>query len=449
MPNSGRREAPFLFIGDIGFLTLALWATLFIRYGTVPEKEILVQHFVPFFFLFLLSTLVFFIAGLYEKHTLFFKSRLPETILYAQVANIIVAAVFFFLVPAFGIQPKTNLFIYLILSTLFVSLWRMYVVPLVSVRSREPAFLVGAGEDCTRIFEEVNGNSRYDISFVGRCDASVDDRERARKEIVSAIEQKTVSAVVVPFSYFEDSRFLPEWGALMFRGVRFIDAATLYEDLFDQVSLSLLSRRWFLEEHAHTRRLLYSFFKRTMDIIVSAVALVVLLPLISLIAFALTFGEGRSAFIFQKRVGRGGRDISIVKFRTMLFDDGGDAEKQKKNRMTAFGKFLRTTQLDEIPQFWNVLAGDLSLIGPRPEVPVLTHEYERSIPFYNTRHMIEPGISGWAQIKHVSPPKFKLDVEATRSKLSYDLYYLKHRSLLLDIAIALQTIKIVLARSSR
>jgi lipopolysaccharide/colanic/teichoic acid biosynthesis glycosyltransferase len=138
-----------------------------------------------------------------------------------------------------------------------------------------------------------------------------------------------------------------------------------------------------------------------------------------------------------------------VKFRTMLFDDGEDPEKKKLNRITAFGAFLRKTQFDEVPQFWNILKGDISLIGPRPEIPRFVEAYRKDIPFYEMRHLIQPGLSGWAQIKHASPPKFKLDVEATRNKLSYDLYYLKYRSFFLDLEIILRTIKILLARASQ
>jgi lipopolysaccharide/colanic/teichoic acid biosynthesis glycosyltransferase len=133
----------------------------------------------------------------------------------------------------------------------------------------------------------------------------------------------------------------------------------------------------------------------------------------------------------------------------MLFDDGEDAEKKKLNRITRFGALLRKTQLDEVPQFWNVLTGDLSLIGPRPEIPHFVETYEREIPYYGARHLIQPGISGWAQVRHASPPKFRLDVPATENKLSYDLYYFKHRSLLLDTLIILQTIKILVARASK
>jgi len=450
MSAQGRREAPLLFAGDICLLVLALWTTLFVRYGSIPSSKIFLQHLVPFAFLFLISTLVFFIAGLYEKHTLLFKSNLLETIFYAQVANIIVAALFFFLVPAFGIQPKTNLFIYLLLSTAFISLWRIYLFPLFAIRTRETALLIGGEEpDCQAVYDEINGNNRYGIKFVGGGPISYSDKAKISHDILAHVENNEVSVVVLPFALFDDPTFLSEWGKMVFKGVRFIDAALLFEDLFDRVSLPLLSRQWFLDESAKKERSLYVFSKRLIDILIATSALIILSPFMLLIVLILIMGEGGTAFIFQTRIGKGGQPIQIIKFRTMLFDDGGDPDKQSANRMTVFGKFLRQTQMDELPQFWNVLRGDLSLIGPRPEVPALTKEYEKLIPFYNTRHMIEPGISGWAQIKHASPPKFKLDADATRQKLSYDLYYLKHRSLILDVAIILQTIKIVVARASK
>lgn len=448
MSTQGRQEAPLLIAGDVLFLLVALGATLVVRYGDIPTQETFVQHLIPFSFLFLVSVLVFLIAGLYDKHTVFFKSRLPETILYAQLANITLAALFFFMVPAFGIQPKTNLFIYLILSTLFVSLWRIFLFPLLSRHVRSEALLIGSGEDTNHLFHEINENTRYDIRFIGSGPVASSDPHELRERILAAARNQNVSVIVMPFSYFDDPSFLPESGNLTEQGIKFIDAGLLYENVFDRVSLSLTSRRWLLQESSRTGRIMYAFFKRALDIGVSLGALIVLSPLLILIA-AFLKAEGRPAFILQTRVGRGGKHIRIIKFRTMLFDDGGDPERQKENRMTALGKVLRRTQLDELPQFVNVLRGDLSLIGPRPEIPLLTATYEKEIPFYNARHLVEPGISGWAQIKHSSPPKFKIDVEATKNKLSFDLYYLKHRSFFLDIIIALQTVKILLARASK
>jgi lipopolysaccharide/colanic/teichoic acid biosynthesis glycosyltransferase len=408
MLTQSRREGPALLAGDVFFLILALWVTLFVRYGTPPAETIFLQHLIPFLFLFFLSALVFFITGLYEKHTLLFKSKLPGTIFYAQIANCVVAALFFFFIPYFGIQPKTNLVIYLVLSTGFVSIWRLYLFPFLSAPAPVSAILVGEGSEAEEIVREVNGNPRYGLRIV---------ETRAAKG---------------------DTRLEP--------GLFYLDAASLYEEIFDRVALSFLDQRWFLAEQVRAKRALYGFLKRILDIVVSVFGLLILSPLLLVVAGLLKLGPGGTAFIFQKRIGERGRVVRIIKFRTMLFDDENDPERQKQNRITRFGGFLRKSQIDEFPQFWNVLKGELSLIGPRPEIPTLVAAYEKAIPFYAARHLVPPGISGWAQIKHASPPKFKLDVERTRAKLSYDLYYLKHRSLVLDLSVVLRTVKILFSR---
>jgi lipopolysaccharide/colanic/teichoic acid biosynthesis glycosyltransferase len=447
MPVGFRREPLLLFAGDMCALIFSLWATLLVRYAEFPSWAIFSTHLVPFSFLFLLSAAVFLIAGLYEKHTLLVKSKLPETVFSAQIANIAVGAIFFFLVPYFGITPKTNLFIYLFFSTTAVSAWRLYFFPLIGVSEPEPAILAGAGEECADVFEEVNGNNRYSVRFAARLDTAGRSLREAREMVLAALRETRATAIVLPFSLLGEIG-AEHWNALMASGIRFIDLGGLYEELFGRVSLPLLDERWFLEERASAPAALYDVFKRASDIILSALALIVLSPLILLVALVLCL-EGGSAFIFQKRVGRGNRVFSIIKFRTMLFDDGEDPARKRENRITRIGSFLRRTQIDEIPQFWNVFWGDLSLIGPRPEIPRFVAEYSHVIPYYGTRHLIQPGISGWAQIKHASPPKLRLDVEATKNKLSYDLYYLKHRSFLLDMEIVLRTIKILIARASR
>lgn len=446
MSVSLRRESLLLFAGDMCALVFSLWATLLVRYAELPSWDIFVTHLVPFSFLFLLSAGVFLIAGLYEKHTLLVKSKLPETVFFAQIANVAVGAIFFFLVPYFGIAPKTNLFIYLFFSTVVVSAWRLYFFPLISVSEPEPAILIGAGDECTDVFEEINGNNLYTIRFIDRLSVARSPQE-IQEMILARIEKTVATTIVVPFSILRDVG-VPQWDTLVISGVRCIDLGSLYEELFGRVALPLLDERWFLEGQSRAPTAIYDILKRVSDIILSALALVVLSPLILIVAIILRI-EGQSAFIFQKRIGKGNRDIYIIKFRTMLFDDGEDLEKKRQNHITTIGSFLRKTQIDEIPQFVNVFLGDLSLIGPRPEIPHFVEEYARLIPYYGARHLIQPGISGWAQIKHASPPKFKLDIEATKNKLSYDLYYLKHRSFLLDMEIVLRTIKILVMRASR
>jgi lipopolysaccharide/colanic/teichoic acid biosynthesis glycosyltransferase len=131
----------------------------------------------------------------------------------------------------------------------------------------------------------------------------------------------------------------------------------------------------------------------------------------------------------------------------MSLDDGGEGDADRKMKITRVGRFLRASRIDELPQLWNVLRGDISLIGPRPELPNLVNLYEKEISFYNVRHLIKPGLSGWAQLYQKTPPKFATDYVETKIKLSYDLYYIKNRSFWLDIKIALKTLKTLLSRS--
>jgi lipopolysaccharide/colanic/teichoic acid biosynthesis glycosyltransferase len=133
----------------------------------------------------------------------------------------------------------------------------------------------------------------------------------------------------------------------------------------------------------------------------------------------------------------------------MSFNDDESGENKINNKITKVGGFLRKSRLDEIPQLWNVWRGDLSLIGPRPELPALAKVYEKEVPYYNVRHLIPPGLSGWAQLYHENHPHQGVNVEETKNKLSYDLYYVKNRSLMLDLKITLKTIKALLSRTGK
>ena len=143
------------------------------------------------------------------------------------------------------------------------------------------------------------------------------------------------------------------------------------------------------------------------------------------------------------RIGKGGKKIKIVKFRSMTEGDGW-VDNDKK--VTRVGNFLRKTSIDELPQLWGVLKGDQSLIGPRPELPELVEKYSKEISYYNIRHLHKPGLSGWAQISQENAPHHTTDIESTKEKLSYDLFYIKHHSFVLDLKIALKTIRTLVSR---
>lgn len=188
---------------------------------------------------------------------------------------------------------------------------------------------------------------------------------------------------------------------------------------------------------------IYSFVKRCVDIGLVMAVMPIALPLMALTAIAVVLESKGGALFVQNRVGKGGREFKIYKFRSMTQDsekDGAQFAVQGDMRVTKVGKFIRKTRLDELPQFFNVLKGDMSLIGPRPEQKVFVDEFEQQIPFYNYRHIVRPGISGWAQVVQ----GYTADVNDTKIKVEYDFYYIKHFSLWLDILIVFKTIKTML-----
>jgi lipopolysaccharide/colanic/teichoic acid biosynthesis glycosyltransferase len=182
------------------------------------------------------------------------------------------------------------------------------------------------------------------------------------------------------------------------------------------------------------------FFKRVMDISVSSVLFIGSLLVYPFVFMAIKF-EDRGPMIYRDiRIGKDNKIITIFKFRSMTV---GVVPETGKKAETKVGKFMRKTRIDELPQLINVLKGELSLIGPRPEQPKIVEEYMKTVPFYNVRHLITPGLSGWAQIYHDNHPHHGVDVGATKEKLSYDLYYVKNRSIVLDAIIGLKTVKTI------
>lgn len=448
-----KKEPIFLFLGDIVFFITALWVTLFVRYFEFPDSSLFYNHLVPFSFLFVAWVLVFFIAGLYDKHTVFFKKKLPTIILHAQVVNIVIAALFFFFISYFSITPKTNLVIYLLISSALILLWRLILFPLSGIRNKQKAILIGSGREATEVVDEVNNNNLYDLEFVLSIDLEkTTNPNDLQKEVLELVGLGTVSAIVCDTRSTQLEPLLPLLYNLSFMQTpfRFIDIHKMYEDIFDRIPLSLIRYDWFLENIDNTPKFVYVFIKRVIDFIVALVIGTASLSLYPLVWLAVQFDDKGPLFITQERVGKNNQPIQIVKFRTMSRDDkGDDVLKNNDNEITKVGKFLRRTRIDEIPQLLNVLKGDLSLVGPRPELPALSKQYSEKIPYYNTRHLIKPGLSGWAQIYHDSHPHHGSDIAETKVKLSYDIYYLKNRSFLLDIHIGLKTIKTLLSRSGK
>lgn len=444
--RTNKLEALALFVGDVCFLYLSLFVVLLLRYGLSFDEPVVGLHFLPFSILFLFWVLVFFVAGLYEQHTLLFQKQLPYRLLRSVATNALIAVLFFYFFPEFLITPRANLFLYLIVSFPLLFLWRLYGVALFGAGEKQPAILVGSGPELRELAAEFSGNPRYGVRLMGTVDAALPAAADTITRILTRASLEKVSLAIVDVRHSAMEPLLPRLYTLLFSRVRFVDLYNAYEEIFGRVPLSLISYSWFLQNVSATKRRFYTISKRLMDIAISAPLLLCLWALYPFVALAIKLDDGGPVLIAQDRVGQGGRLIRTRKFRSML-RNVEDPTQKHANAVTRVGRVLRRTRIDELPQLFSVLAGDLSLIGPRPELPSLVAVYEREVPYYGIRHLISPGLSGWAQIYHENHPHHAADVSETKVKLSYDLYYIKNRSLFLDLKIALKTVKILLSRS--
>lgn len=443
MTIGGRKASVLLFAGDIIAFAFSLWATLLIRYREIPSQDLLSAHAGPFAFLFLVWTLVFFMSGLYEKQVVFVKRDLSGRILRTHVANIVIAALLFFFVAPLGITPKTILAIYLAISLVTVFVWRLVFFPRISrPRAATRAVFIGSRPEELELAKELSGNPRYGLSV----DDPIDPAKTSPDELARMLSDGRDFRFLILDSRDPALRpFLPALYQHAFESERYqvVDFLALYEEVFDRVPLSLLGYEWFFRNAVRRASGFYLFSKRAIDIIGGILMGIITVIAYPLIALALRIEGPGPVLIRQDRMGERGATMRAYKFRSMRFSDSGMWPGEGENRVTRVGAFLRKTSLDEFPQFWNVLRGEVSLVGPRNDLVPLGERLAEALPYYRVRYRVRPGITGWAQVNqqyeqgNISPQS----VEETKLRLAYDFYYLKHRSLMLDVTIALKTIK--------
>ena len=443
MTFGGTKATAYLFAGDIAVFIASLWIMLVVRYGEIPTRELLYVHISSFVFLFGVWVLVFYMAGLYGKRVALFKKELPQTIVGAQIANILIAALFFFFIPI-GIAPKTNLLLYLVISIGVVFAWRLWLFPRITrPGARERAALIGAGPEIEELQAEVNAHERY--HFVFPVVLSPQELAEDFDSCAARLKEAGVTTLIVDTDQDALRPFLSRLYELSFvtPGYAFLDFYHVYEEVFDRVPLSLLQYDWFLKNVSSPVSNAYEFIKRAIDILGGVVMGLIMLVVLPFVFIAMRLEGPGPLFIRQERIGKYGSRMQAYKFRSMERVEEGVWVGEGENKVTKVGAFLRLTSLDEFPQFINVLKGELSLVGPRNDIRALGERLAASVSYYNIRYIVKPGITGWAQINqqyeqgNISPQS----IEETKTRLAYDFYYIKKRSLVLDIVIALKTVK--------
>jgi sugar transferase (PEP-CTERM system associated) len=317
----------------------------------------------------------------------------------------------------------------------------------------QKVLLLGTGELARAVASALSSRKDLRVSIVG-CLAG---GENADSEIpggykllgrVDDLARVTRAAEVdrIIVALEERRRVLPvrELVRLRMEGIRVEDAQTAMAELSGRVSLNAIQPSWFVFSDGFRRSDLLILMKDSLDLVCAAVGFVLALPIMAAAAAAIKLDSKGPVIYRQRRVGVGGRCFEVYKFRSMRTDaeqEGARWASQNDPRVTRVGAVLRKYRLDELPQFINVIRGDMSFVGPRPERPEFVEELREAIPYYDERHTVRPGITGWAQVQY----QYGASVDAACRKLEYDLYYLKHMSTLFDLRIILQTITTVLS----
>ena len=262
--------------------------------------------------------------------------------------------------------------------------------------------------------------------------------------LIEAVRRENAQKIVVSLS--ERRGVLPVRDILSCKlsGIEVVDAPSFYEELTGKLLLDNLRPSWLIFSDGFRMTSAMRLYKRFFDIMAAAFGLVIALPVLPLLALAIVVDSEGPVFFKQTRVGMREKPFELLKFRTMRKDaesgTGAVWAQKDDQRVTSIGKVLRKVRLDELPQLWNVLKGDMSLIGPRPERPEFVENLKQIIPYYSERHFVKPGITGWAQVKY----PYGASVEDAIEKLMFDLFYIKNISPLLDLLIVLETVKVVL-----
>ncbi len=433
-----------LILGDIFLLFISLWIAVILRYHTLPSAEYYGTILAPFSFVFALWILVFFIAGLYDRSKMFFVHKATGTLFHASIASVFLSVAFFYFLQS-AVAPKTILFLFSAISFILILVWRVYGYRVALNVKPQTALVVGRGKELKEIVA-YGASGRYGFTCADYIDldqlGSMDEKS-IEKMLKDKIQEEGITLVILDMHDTQASELMAHFYELLFSRVTFARLERVYEELFLRIPLSSLGYHWFLDNISFVKKKSYDIGKRIMDILIASVLLIPALIAWPFVALAIRWDDNGPVFIFQDRVGKGGDIIRIPKFRSMKANDSGKWVTENDSRITRVGKFLRKSRIDELPQLWSVLKGDLSLIGPRPDIVGLGIQLEKDIPYYAIRNTVTPGLSGWAQIMQDIPPQ---SLEETKMRLSYDFYYIKHRSLLLDLHIALRTIRTLVSR---
>lgn len=437
---------------EASVLFMAVYAGLLFRWAEVTGEEVVLVRFLPEVAVYVgVVFLVMFSLGLYQKEHFQNLETTFVRIIFSFIFGFFALSVVFYAYPPLAIWRSVFAvaFVVSIVGILLARYLFLRVADLDALKRR--ILVLGAGERAAQI-EALERDSKAPsflcVGFVPFPDeAAIVDSHRTlseRRVLSETARARRVEEIVVAIA---DRRgHLPVDSLLASRltGIAVTEFATFWERETGRVDLATLTPSWLIFSEGFVGGRLQAAIKRLFDLSSSFLLLVLSLPILFVAAILVRVDSPGPVLYRQERVGLNGKTFMLLKFRSMRVDAEEDGvpqwAKSGDDRVTRIGRFIRKTRIDELPQIFNVLRGDMSFIGPRPERPFFVEQLSREIAYYNERHRVKPGISGWAQLHY----PYGASVEDARQKFQYDLYYIKNYSIFLDVIVLIQTVRVIL-----
>ncbi|HKW89269.1 MAG TPA: TIGR03013 family XrtA/PEP-CTERM system glycosyltransferase [Candidatus Acidoferrales bacterium] len=398
------------------------------------------------------SWLSLYFNDLYDSRMVSRRANLVMRIMRALGAGCVVLGLGYFALPWANVGRGIMI---IAVPTIFILLlsWRLsaHTAKLLA-RGDERVLIMGTGKAGISLVRHILNHPEYNLKVVGFLDEIGQDigKSLVNPRIIGAVAdveeivaREKVDRIVLSLKERRNGTPVQQLLSLKLAGVKVEDVHNCRERLSGEIALEHLVPSWLILSEGFEKSQVLLAAKRAMDVVGSFFILLLVLPLLPLIALAIYLETGRPIFFRQSRVGYKGNEFELVKFRSMVQDaekDGPRWAAREDNRVTNVGRILRNTRLDEIPQLFNVLRGEMSLVGPRPERRVFCSMLEQRIPYFNLRHSVRPGLTGWAQVKF----RYSATLDDAREKLAFDLFYVKNLSIFVDLAILFETAKVVL-----
>ncbi len=452
-----RLKQLILLFGDLCALYAGLYLGVTLRYLHSPDAKF-INLVGPLTLLFALAIIIFFIIGLYDLGKARNTSTFFQKIIFAAGVWLILSILFFYTNPNVTVSPKTTLLLVTICGFGALTIWRAVYNRFLSANLlRTPVIFVGFNheiEELTEVMMKVPERGYTVSGLVTNADTGLDlPTAETLDELIKKNHGFYPNLIVISEKSASDTTLLNSLYRALYQQVSIIPLAEFYEDFFKRIPPYAFSEDWFVTHLNEQTKKIYDRFRILVDVFFTFIMGLVFLIVFPFIAIITKLTSPGPIFFIQNRVGRMGKPFNIYKFRTMRsLNKEGSAELEgpqyatvNDSRVTKFGNFLRKTRLDELPQFINILKGEMAVIGPRPERPEFVEKLTSAMPFYSLRHLVKPGITGWAQLQK----SYYGTIEENLVKLEYDLYYIKNRSLILDVVIILRTFEVLLRMMGR